>query len=92
MLLAYPLERLGMWSFVLVPSYKWKDLVRVLGGSTDSPAFTIFERRTTVMARRRILRRFRPMAGTYRFRGCFAHKSDLWLVQRKVYFSVQFAG
>jgi hypothetical protein len=48
-LLAYPLERLGMWSFVLVPSYKWKDLVRVLGGSTDSPAFTIFEQRTTVM-------------------------------------------
>jgi hypothetical protein len=48
-LLTYSLERLGMWSFVLVPSYKWKDLVRVLGGSTDSPAFTIFEQRTTVM-------------------------------------------
>ena len=48
-LLAYPLDRLGMWSFVLVPSYKWKDLVRAVGGSTDSPAFTIFEQRTTVM-------------------------------------------
>ena len=48
-LMTYPLERLGMWSFVLVPSYKWKDLVRALGGSTDSPAFTIFEQRTTVM-------------------------------------------
>jgi hypothetical protein len=45
----YPLERLGMWSFVLVPSYKWKDLVHALGGSTGSPAFTIFEQRTTVM-------------------------------------------
>lgn len=48
-LMTYPLERLGIWSFVLVPSYKWKDLVRALGGSTDSPAFTIFEQRTTVM-------------------------------------------
>jgi len=48
-LMTYPLERLGMWSFVLVPSYKWKDLVRAVGGSTDSPAFTIFEQRTTVM-------------------------------------------
>jgi hypothetical protein len=48
-LIRYPLERLGMWSFVLVPSYKWKDLVRAVGGSTDSPAFTIFEQRTMVM-------------------------------------------
>jgi hypothetical protein len=38
-----------MWSFVLVPSYKWKDLVRAVGGPTHSPAFTIFEQRTTVM-------------------------------------------
>jgi hypothetical protein len=48
-LMTYPLERLGMWSFALVPSYKWKDLVRALGGPTHSPAFTIFEQRTTVM-------------------------------------------
>jgi hypothetical protein len=48
-LLTYPLERLGVWSFVLVPSYKWKDLVRALGGYTYSPAFTIFDQRTTVM-------------------------------------------
>jgi hypothetical protein len=48
-LMTYPLERLGNWSFALVPSYKWKDLVRELGGSTDSPAFTIFDQRTTVM-------------------------------------------
>jgi hypothetical protein len=48
-LMTYPLERLGMWSFVLVPSYKWKDLVHTLGGSSHSPAFTIFEQRTTVM-------------------------------------------
>ena len=48
-LMTYPIEHLGMWSFALVPSYKWKDLVRVIGGSTASPAFTIFEQRTTVM-------------------------------------------
>jgi len=48
-LIPYPLERLGIWSFVLVPSYKWKDLVRARGRSSDSPAFTIFEQRATVM-------------------------------------------
>jgi hypothetical protein len=48
-LMTYPLERLGMWSFVLVPAYKWKDLVLAVGGSSRSPAFTIFEQRTTVM-------------------------------------------
>src|SRR6476620_8858730 len=47
--MTYPLERLGMWSFALVPSYNWKDLVRSLGGSSASPAFTIFDQRTTVM-------------------------------------------
>ena len=49
MLMTYPLERLGNWSFVLVPAYKWKDLVRSVGGPTRSPAFSIFEQRTTVM-------------------------------------------
>jgi hypothetical protein len=48
-LMSYPLERLGSWSFALVPSDKWKDLIRALGGPTHSPAFTIFEQRTTVM-------------------------------------------
>ena len=48
-LMAYPLEPLGMWSFALVPSEKWKDLVRALGGPAHSPAFTIFEQRMTVM-------------------------------------------
>ena len=48
-LMSYPLERLGTWSFALVPSDKWKNLIRALGGPTHSPAFTIFEQRTTVM-------------------------------------------
>ena len=48
-LMTYPLERLGMWSFVLVPSYKWENLVHALRGSTHSPAFTVFEQHTTVM-------------------------------------------
>jgi hypothetical protein len=37
------------------------------------------------MARRRILSRFRSMAGAYRSRDCFAHRSDLLLEQGKVY-------
>ena len=48
--------------------------------------------RKLTMARPIIIGRFRWMAGAYRFRGCFAHRSDLWLDQGKVYFSVQFAG
>ena len=48
-LVTYPLERLGTWSFALVPSDKWRDLIRAIGGPTHSPAFTIFEQRTTVM-------------------------------------------
>ena len=48
-LMSYPLERLGTWSFALVPSDKWRDLIRALGGPTHSPAFTIFDQRTTVM-------------------------------------------
>ena len=48
-LMSYPLERLGMWSFALVSTDTWKDLIRALGGPTHSPAFTIFEQRTTVM-------------------------------------------
>jgi hypothetical protein len=48
-LMTYSLEQLGTWSFALVPSDKWKDLIRSLGGPTHSPAFTIFEQRITVM-------------------------------------------
>jgi hypothetical protein len=48
-LMTFPLVRLGNWSFVLVPAYKWKDLVRSIGGRTSSPAFTVFEQRTTVI-------------------------------------------
>jgi hypothetical protein len=48
-LMTYPLEQLGSWSFVLVPAYKWQDLVRSVGGPVRSPAFTILGQRTTVM-------------------------------------------
>ena len=48
-LMSYPLERLGTWSFALVPADKWKNLIRALGGPTHSPAFTIFDQRTTVL-------------------------------------------
>jgi hypothetical protein len=48
-LMNYPLERLGMWSFALVSTDTWKDLIRALGGPVHSPAFTIFDQRTTVV-------------------------------------------
>ena len=49
------------------------------------------QRENLTTARRRILRRFRPMASDYRSRGCFAHRSDLLLEQGNIYFSVRFA-
>jgi hypothetical protein len=45
----YPLERLGVWSFVLVPADDWKPLVRGLRGHSVSPAFSILEQRMTVL-------------------------------------------
>ena len=43
----YPIEQLGTWSFVLVPSADWKDLVRGTK-NPSAPALTELERRTTV--------------------------------------------
>jgi hypothetical protein len=48
-LVPYPLEHLGIWSFVLVPADDWKALLGSLGGDPVSPAFSIVEQRTTVM-------------------------------------------
>jgi hypothetical protein len=45
----YSLDPLGTWSFVLVPSYSWKYLVRGLGGSPVSPAFSILDQHITVL-------------------------------------------
>jgi len=45
----YSLDPLGAWSFVLVPSYSWKYLVRSLGGSPVSPAFSILDQHITVL-------------------------------------------
>ena len=50
-LAVYPLNRLGAWSFIVVPSDDWKSLIRSLGGDPVSPAFSVLERRTTVMER-----------------------------------------
>jgi hypothetical protein len=44
----YPLERVGTWSFVLVPADDWKVLVPSVGDPV-SPAFSIIEQRTTVL-------------------------------------------
>jgi hypothetical protein len=43
----FPTEALGQWTWVLVRSQDWKPLVKMLGLSADSPAFTCLETRTT---------------------------------------------
>jgi hypothetical protein len=48
-LASYPLDQLGTWSFVLVQSGEWKNLVHGLGGDPTSPAFSIIEQGTTVV-------------------------------------------
>lgn len=45
----YPLERIGTWSFVLVPTDDWRALVRGLRGNPASPAFSIIEQRIIVV-------------------------------------------
>jgi hypothetical protein len=45
----YSLQRLGAWSFVLVPADDWRTLVRSLGGAPESPAFSILDDRVTVL-------------------------------------------
>ena len=48
-LASYPLERLGTWSFVLVPADDWSSIVGGLRGNPVSPAFSIIEQGTTVI-------------------------------------------
>ena len=48
-LASYPLDQLGAWSFVLVQSGDWKNLVHGLGGDPTTPAFSIVEQGTTVV-------------------------------------------
>ena len=50
-LASYPLERLGTWSFVLVPADDWRAIVGGLRGNPASPAFSVIEQRTTVVDR-----------------------------------------
>jgi len=44
----YPVERLGPWVFVLVPSGDWKELVDGKVSDPESPAITMLENRTTI--------------------------------------------
>src|SRR5262245_26512458 len=48
-LAAHPLDQLGSWTFALAPSAGWADLVRSLGGDPVSPAFSVLDRRVTVL-------------------------------------------
>jgi hypothetical protein len=45
----YPIESLGHWTWVLVRSEDWKPISRVLRLNPDSPAFTAFEPRETLL-------------------------------------------
>ena len=45
----YPLERLGTWSFLLVPTDDWRALVRGLRENPASPAFSIIDQRIIVV-------------------------------------------
>jgi hypothetical protein len=48
-LAAYPVERLGAWTWVLVKSADWKEILRSRGLNADSPAFSFPERRQTFL-------------------------------------------
>ena len=43
----YPLGDLAPWSFVLVPSRDWEEMLRAAGGPPGSPAFTALHSRKT---------------------------------------------
>jgi len=45
----YPVDRLGAWSYVLVPADDWKPLVRGQGGDPVSPAFSMLDQRMTLL-------------------------------------------
>jgi hypothetical protein len=45
----YGTEKLGAWTWVLVKSEDWKPIVGRMGGNTDSPAFTVLEKRQTFL-------------------------------------------
>jgi hypothetical protein len=45
----YPIGRLGDWKFVLAGSEHWQQIVKSLGGDPESPAFTEFAARVTVL-------------------------------------------
>jgi hypothetical protein len=44
----YPVSQLKQWSFAVVPSDQWKQLVVTMKGNPDSPAFTVLENHTTL--------------------------------------------
>lgn len=44
-----PHDGLGRWTFALAPSEGWSELVRSFGGDPRSPAFSVLDRRVTVL-------------------------------------------
>jgi len=45
----YPVEYLGPWSFVLVPSGDWQGVIGDVIGNPRTPAVTMLDRRTTIL-------------------------------------------
>jgi hypothetical protein len=45
----YPIARLGDWKFVLTSAEHWQQIVKSLGGDPESPAFSEFAARVTVL-------------------------------------------
>lgn len=49
LLAAYPTEKLGTWTWVLVNTDDWKPIVQQMRGNTNSPAFSVLEKRETFL-------------------------------------------
>jgi hypothetical protein len=49
LLAAYPTEQLGTWTWVLVKTDDWKSIVQQMRGNTNSPAFSVLEKRETFL-------------------------------------------
>jgi hypothetical protein len=47
MLIAYHADWVGDWTWVLVPSEKWRTLMLKIGANPDSPALTVLSKRET---------------------------------------------
>jgi hypothetical protein len=45
----FPLDRLGGWRFILVPSSEWNSLMATISGNSASPAFSLLQSKVIVL-------------------------------------------